>query len=157
MSGDPVRRTSSGRALRLVVSDPGFAESSDGAGLILPPDRQSVAVGRHWAVRVATSVGVTGRASQVVELLTSELLANAVLHGAGGHEIELSLRVPVRDVVRVSVSDSLPARPVVLSPDPVAPSGRGMVIVEALSNRWGVEPRPGGGKTVWFEVDLDQY
>jgi len=45
----------------------------------------------------------------------------------------------------------------VLHPGLVAPSGRGMAIVEAMSNRWGVDERPDVGKTVWFEIDLDEY
>ncbi len=31
--------------------------------------------------------------------------------------------------------------------------GRGLMIVDAVANRWGYERRPGGGKHVWFEVD----
>jgi anti-sigma regulatory factor (Ser/Thr protein kinase) len=125
--------------------------------LTLTPERQSVAVGRHWVVRTAVAAGVTGMANQVVELLTSELLSNAVLHGAAGRAIHLWFRAGEDDVVRVSVTDSLPARPVVLHPGLVAPSGRGMAIVEAMSNRWGVDDQHDGGKTVWFEIDLDQY
>src|SRR5665647_3822018 len=86
MSGEPVRRTPSGRPLRLVGST-GVPDSTDGTdgtlALVLSPERQSVAVGRHWVVRAAVDAGVTGMANQVVELLTSELLANAVLHGVG--------------------------------------------------------------------------
>lgn len=156
MSGEPVRRTSTGHALRLVASEPVLKTPEDVVTLTLTPERQSVAVGRHWIVRVAAAAGVTGMANQVVELLASELLSNAVLHGADGRAIHLWFRGG-EEVVRVSVSDSAPARPVVLHPDVVAPSGRGMAIVEAMSNRWGVDPQGQGGKTVWFEVDLDQY
>ncbi len=156
MSGEPVRRTSTGHALRLVASEPVLQAPDDVVTLTLAPERQSVAVGRHWVVRVAAAAGVTGMANQVVELLTSELLSNAVLHGADGRSIHLWFRGG-EDVVRVSVSDAAPARPVVLHPDVAAPSGRGMAIVEAMSNRWGVDRQDQGGKTVWFEVDLDQY
>lgn len=157
MSGEPVRRTPSGRALRLVGPTTHLEVPADQVALTLAPERQSVAVGRHWVVRTAGAAGVTGMANQVVELLTSELLSNAVLHGAGGRAIHLWFRAGDDDVVRVSVSDSLPARPVVMHPALVAPSGRGMAIVEAMSNRWGVDAQPDGGKTVWFEIDLDQY
>jgi anti-sigma regulatory factor (Ser/Thr protein kinase) len=95
-------------------------------------------------------------ANQVVELLSSELLANAVLHGSDDESIRIEIAC-TDTVVRVSVTDNLPQRPVVLHPEPVAPAGRGMAIIEAMSNRWGVEPRTSGGKTVWFEIDLDEY
>lgn len=157
MSGEPMRRTTSGRALRLVGAETQVEAPADHASLTLPPERQSVAIGRHWVVRIAAAAGVTGMANQVVELLTSELLSNAVLHGAGGRPVHVWFWAGEDEVVRVSVSDSVPARPIVLHPDVVAPSGRGMAIVEAMSNRWGVDALADGGKTVWFEIDLDQY
>jgi len=159
MSGEPVRRVPSGRPLRLVGST-GVPDSTDGTdgtlALVLSPERQSVAVGRHWVVRAAVDAGVTGMANQVVELLTSELLANAVLHGSAGRAIHLWFRC-TDEVARISVSDSVLDPPVVLHLGIVAPSGRGMAIVEAMSNRWGVDEQPDVGKTVWFEIDLDEY
>ena len=159
MSGEPARRTPTGRSLHLVGTTPeadGLPDDDDTLSLDLPPQRRSVGVGRHWVVRVAVAAGVTGMANQVVELLTSELLANAVLHGSGADPIRVELAC-TDTVVRVAVTDSVPQRPVVLNPEPIAPAGRGMAIVEAMSNRWGVDPRPAGGKTVWFEIDLDEY
>ena len=158
MSGEPARRTPTGRSLRLVspASDAHGPEDDEGLWLELPPQRRSVGVGRHWVVRVAAEQGVTGMANQVVELLASELLANAVLHGSGDGPIRVAVDC-TETVIRVAVTDSLPQRPVVLHPEPIAPAGRGMAIVEAMSNRWGVEPHTPGGKTVWFEIDLDEY
>lgn len=178
MSGEPARRTSTGHALRLVgqvrgdglpggaldADDGGLpgapgacADDADGAiCLDLPPQRRSVGVGRHWVVRVAAEAGVTGMANQVLELLASELLANAVLHGAADESIRIEMTC-TDTLIRVAVTDNLPQRPVVLHPAPVALAGRGMAIIEAMSNGWGVEPHAGGGKTVWFEIDLDEY
>ena len=171
MSGEPVRRTPSGRPLRLVGPTgvpvvavvpvvPVGTDGTDGTdgtlALVLSPERQSVAVGRHWVVRAAVDAGVTGMANQMVELLTSELLANAVLHGSAGRAIHLWFHC-TDEVARISVSDSVPDPPVVLHPGIVAPSGRGMAIVETMSNRWGVDEQPEFGKTVWFEIDLDEY
>lgn len=175
MSGEPARRTPTGRSLRLVgppaadgpsVADDGApaasipgadaASADDELWLDLPPQRRSVGVGRHWVVRIAAEAGVTGMANQVVELLASELLANAVLHGSADKAIRLHMSTTDR-FVRVAVTDNLPQRPVVLHPEPIAPAGRGMAIIEAMSNRWGVDPLPTGGKTVWFEIDLDEY
>ncbi len=160
MTGDRARRTSSGHTLRLVggageVPRPAGGTAED-ESILLPGQRQSVAVGRHWVVSRAVSLGITGMANQVLELLSSELLANAVLHGAAGTEI--GLRMALADgVVRVSVADEGERNPVVLHNEPTAPNGRGMAIVEAMSSRWGVDERDDGGKTVWYELDLEDF
>jgi serine/threonine-protein kinase RsbW len=169
MTGDRARRTSSGRTLRLVASDgeataaeaarPDEAEAvpeADVDSILLPGERQSVAVGRHWVVRTAAARGAVGMTNQVLELLSSELLANAVLHGPTQTGVGLQLVVS-DDVARVSVSDGAETSPVVMRTDPSALSGRGMAIVEAMSSRWGVEVHEDGGKTVWFELDLDDF
>ncbi|KGM13437.1 histidine kinase [Cellulomonas bogoriensis 69B4 = DSM 16987] len=123
---------------------------------MLPGQRQSVAVGRHWVVSTAAAQGVTGMVNQVLELLSSELLSNAVLHGPGGSAVGLQLRCSDGSV-RVSVSDAGPEAPVVMAHEPSSLSGRGMAIVEAMASRWGVEEHRDGGKTVWFELDLDDF
>lgn len=170
MTGDRARRTSSGRTLRLVASDGETtstpADTPDSAtedrtdvdvdSILLPGERRSVAIGRHWVVRTAAARGAVGMTNQVLELLSSELLANAVLHGPTQTGIGLQLVVS-EEVARVSVSDGAEAGPVVMRTDPSALSGRGMAIVEAMSSRWGVEVHEDGGKTVWFELDLDAF
>jgi hypothetical protein len=85
----------------------------------------------------------------VAELLTSELVTNAVRHGATGFE----LRIDVDKNIRVEVRDEGVGRPSVVSAGPQDPSGRGLSIVEALSIAWGVIPT-GDGKTVWYELSL---
>ncbi len=133
------------------------ADPHDGvAGIVLPGRRHSVAVGRHWVVDTAANHGVTGMANQIVELLSSELLANAVIHGPEGGAV--GVRLSVRpDRVRVTVSDtgSDHESPVVLHRDPGALTGRGMAIVDALASRWGSDGDR-AGTSVWFEVDLDE-
>jgi hypothetical protein len=57
------------------------------------------------------------------------------------------------DRVRVEVADDTSRSPVVASPDPLAESGRGVPLMDALSDRWGTSPH-GDGKVVWFELDL---
>lgn len=168
---DRARRTSSGSTLRLVsqqggqdgpdVPSPGRpgdspVDGEDHLSIVLPGQRQSVAVGRHWVVRTAAERGITGMANQVLELLSSELLANAVLHGPDDGPIGVQLR-HTTEVVRVSVSDGNHRSPVVLHNEPEAPNGRGMAIVEAMSSRWGIETHEDGSKTVWYELDLDDF
>ncbi|GGX24457.1 hypothetical protein GCM10010297_51840 [Streptomyces malachitofuscus] len=88
--------------------------------------------------------------SDDVELGVTELLANVVRHVPGRRCALLLLRRP--GGVRVEVADGseqLPCVPVGSAPD--AESGRGLVLVDAVSEKWGVDPRPWGGKAVWFE------
>lgn len=85
---------------------------------------------------------------ETVELLTSEVVTNAIVHAGSAPELVVRVR---RDRVRVEVNDKSPAVPVVRVVDPAAVSGRGMVIVEELAGAWGVEHIP-RGKRVWFEV-----
>lgn len=104
--------------------------------------------------RVAAS-GVHGSVNQVIELLTGEVVANAVVHGPEHGRIQVGVRIDDRGVL-VSVTDQSPATPVVKHAPPTAVSGRGMALVEALSRTWGVDHQDGAGKTVWFLVATDE-
>lgn len=100
-----------------------------------------------WGHPYASSVNET------VTLVTAELTANAVRHGhAPGRDFHLRL-TESRGILRVEVTDTrterLPARG---DPCPDGESGRGLLLIEALADDWGVVPRPSGpGKTVWAE------
>jgi anti-sigma regulatory factor (Ser/Thr protein kinase) len=85
---------------------------------------------------------------KLVELLTSELVTNAVRHAAT--EIVFCVEVAL-STVRVEVSDAGTTMPHIRDDDQIG--GYGLRIVEALATRWGVDLLPGAGKTVWFEVD----
>ena len=93
-----------------------------------------------------------GEVLDEVELLVSELVTNAVVHGHG--EVEVAVRL-LPERIRFEVIDDDPSMPAPRH-EPDAESGRGLALVEALSSDWGVEPT-GSGKSVWFEVPrLDQ-
>jgi len=98
--------------------------------------------------------GVFGAENQVVELLTGELVANAALYGPSDGLVRVRAW-RAGDTVRVAVRDDSPVDPVVRHPEPSAPSGRGLALVETLAADWGIEHHGGEGKTVWFSVDLD--
>ena len=84
------------------------------------------------------------------QLAASELVTNAVLHGRQ----PVSIKVAVTDVcLRVEVVDGSPVSPSFSMLDPTAVTGRGLMIISAASDRWGVEPLP-EGKVVWFELHL---
>jgi anti-sigma regulatory factor (Ser/Thr protein kinase) len=87
-------------------------------------------------------------------LLVGELVTNSVLHAAAGaaHEIVLELIIGL-DEVRVVVTDGgSPAVPMIRTLDPTRPGGRGLFLVDTLSDRWGMM-REGTRETrVWFEM-----
>ena len=81
-------------------------------------------------------------------LLVSELVTNAVLHA----RTEIRLRMQLSDsTVRVEVIDSNPAPPRPRPADEDAVTGRGLLLIDQWSTRWGVDPAP-PGKVVWFEL-----
>ncbi len=109
------------------------------------------------AIRVARSTvhdacaALSATARETAVLLTSELVTNAVLHGQPPIGITIERD---RQVLKVTVTDTNPARPV-LSPRRLAASDHwGLQIVDALAAAWGVQDRP-VGKAVWFYVTDD--
>ena len=86
--------------------------------------------------------------SDVVGLLTSELVTNAVLHAHSSVEVNVTVD---GSIVRVDVYDALAQLPELIMGAETF-SGRGLQIVQSLARRWGADALPGGGKTVWFEV-----
>lgn len=87
-------------------------------------------------------------------LVTSELASNAVLHVGG--EFTVSVRMtPSRRSVRIAVRDRSAVAPMQSASDAGAVTGRGLAIVDALADRWGVDDaiHP-SGKWVWAELAL---
>jgi len=86
------------------------------------------------------------------ELLASEVVSNAVRHGAA----PLRLTLTAGDSrLTVEVSDGGDARPAIApgDPDPGGSGGRGLRIVRSLATEWGVAANRGTpGKTVWFRM-----
>ncbi|MET7635722.1 ATP-binding protein [Streptomyces sp. NPDC005078] len=93
---------------------------------------------------------------QDATLIVAELAANAVRHGRiPGRDFRLTLVLRPDGHVRISVTDARAEQ----LPEPVANSrsseqGRGLLIVAALADRWGVErcSKPPANKTVWAEL-----
>jgi len=86
---------------------------------------------------------------QVAVLLTSELVTNAVHHARSPFTISAAL---LPGGVRVEVEDASPTPPELCHPDSTSMSGRGVLMVDLLSARWGSEPTADGKRT-WFELD----
>ena len=85
-----------------------------------------------------------------VKLLASELAANAVVHAGSPETVTVKY---LGDVVRVEVDDRSPSVPTLAQADDEDISGRGLLIVDALAESWGVDKRP-PGKRVWCEVPV---
>jgi serine phosphatase RsbU (regulator of sigma subunit)/PAS domain-containing protein len=83
-------------------------------------------------------------------LLLDELVTNAVQHTLG----DVDVRIALGRRLRVDVHDSSSRHPGHRPIDGDSELGRGLYIVERLASAWGSVPVPGGGKTVWFELDL---
>jgi anti-sigma regulatory factor (Ser/Thr protein kinase) len=91
-----------------------------------------------------------GELLDVVNLLVSELVTNAVVHG--GSEAEVSV-VLTPTALRVEVGDHDEHVPTVNQAADWATSGRGLALVDTMARRWGIEPVP-GGKVIWFEGSI---
>lgn len=94
---------------------------------------------RAFLERCRVSSPVTG----LVVLAVSELVTNAMVHGEG--EVMLRITVAV-SVVRVSVTDCNPAPAVLKKASPDGESGRGIRLVDAISDAWG-----SSGEETWCE------
>jgi DNA-binding NarL/FixJ family response regulator len=87
-------------------------------------------------------------ALDTVQLLVSEVVTNAVVH-AGSRPTVAVILLP--EAVRIEVADD---NPVALAPRDANDddeSGRGLLLLDSMASRWGVEGSE-HGKTVWFEV-----
>lgn len=89
-----------------------------------------------------------------LRLLVTELVTNSVRHGGSGPRAAVYLRMKVtRRKVRVEVRDRGPGFDDRRKPQPAEDraSGWGLVLVDRMADRWGVESKR--GTTVWFEMD----
>ena len=109
------------------------------------------------AVREELSDALPGRKLADVELIVSELATNSVRHAGCGESDELAMEADVGpDRVRVRLSDAgdgFDAQAPEI-PRAGATGGYGLVLLERLSDRWGIQRDD--GFSVWFEVERDR-
>ena len=108
---------------------------------------ESVRAARRFALQELA--GLTPELRDAVELMVSELATNCIRHTGTAFELTV---VRAGDQIRIEVTDRAGGTPVLRSPGPEDPTGRGLQIVSLLSEAWGVEQRASAGKTVWFTV-----
>ncbi|MEU1630152.1 ATP-binding protein [Streptomyces sp. NPDC020096] len=116
-----------------------------------PRTRRSVPAAREFARQALRDWGIRHRADEVL-LCVSELATNALLHGVPpGRGFQLFLRLYARDgLLRVEVHDSGDGHPRISDAGAQDETGRGLRLVDALADKWGVGERV-PGKIVWCE------
>jgi anti-sigma regulatory factor (Ser/Thr protein kinase) len=126
---------------------------SPSAIVLLPYTPSSVAVARRRLTSELAAAGIYETTVGDAALVVSELLSNAIRHAAPlpGAQIRVTWTID-HDELRIGVSDAGDGPlPQVAEPSPGAPGGRGLGIVESLSDRWGVL-REDGETTVWAQL-----
>jgi anti-sigma regulatory factor (Ser/Thr protein kinase) len=132
-------------------------------------DTRSVGTARDFCLSTMRRWGVRDRGDDVA-VVVSELLTNALRHAVpqaqAGPGAAARSRWPVRlglvqpgHFVLCAVADPSPRLPEPKEPDYLAESGRGLHVIDALSDRWGCTAPTEAGKVVWalFSVQLDQH
>jgi anti-sigma regulatory factor (Ser/Thr protein kinase) len=113
------------------------------------PTRAAVSAAREFS---AVAAGVSGTDRDDVELITSELVTNATLHGTG----EVIVRIERgSSLIRIEVFDDGSDTPLRRHPEPHEEGGRGLGIVEMIADGWGVT-HDTSGKWVWAELELSE-
>jgi anti-sigma regulatory factor (Ser/Thr protein kinase) len=115
----------------------------------LASDRATPAAARSFVARMLRLWECTDT-EELAALLTSELVTNAVVHAA----TRIVLRIQLEELdLRVEVEDGLPELPSAKALTAESEHGRGLLLLDSLSRRWGAAPTP-SGKVVWFELTL---
>jgi len=118
------------------------------SGQSFEPKPMNVRAAREFVADALDEQGFDGD-KEIVLLLASELVTNAVRHAATPFEITVDVEP---DRVKVAVIDGDPGHgPRVRHPGPDDTNGRGLLLVDQLSAVWGSD-RTGSGKAVWFTL-----
>jgi anti-sigma regulatory factor (Ser/Thr protein kinase) len=124
--------------------------------LFTPPLATAPLVAREFVGTVLRSLGLTHLAD-TARLCTCELVTNTYRHAGGVGS--LTWLAVEDELIRISVYDGSPEIPVTRTPDTATDTGRGLLLVAELADKWGVElgcplGLGGSGKGVWFECGL---
>jgi len=123
------------------------------ARALLPADRRAPTAARRL---VSTMLLVWGYRDQVelVELVVSELVSNAVRYAGDAGDIEVELSADA-DLIHLTVADGSPNRPVVhVSPEDPRSGGLGLQLLSRVARRWGVTDYL-LGKQVWVDIAVE--
>jgi anti-sigma regulatory factor (Ser/Thr protein kinase) len=115
--------------------------------MTLGPQPASVREARRYVGAQLADAGFDG-ATFVAELLVSELVTNALLHARTTMQVSVE---PQGDLVRIAVADGSALVPQRRAHSVESGTGRGLLLVEKMASRWGVDSSD-AGKVVWFEL-----
>ncbi|MFD7121888.1 ATP-binding protein [Streptomyces sp. NPDC059922] len=121
--------------------------------LILASDPESAAAARTYAREFVTYYVPDASEDQItdVQLITSELVTNSIRYGTEPDDSLLLVLDARPGRVRIEVHDPVQRQPQVRPESDERDGGRGLFIVDAIADRWGVTDQP-FGKAVWAEV-----
>jgi anti-sigma regulatory factor (Ser/Thr protein kinase) len=115
------------------------------------PDAASIRAARRF---VLDAVGDAGQERlDAISVMVSELAMNAVQYARTAFDVRMEL---TDESLRVEVSDAGGGHPKVRPRPPASsPRGRGLFIVDQLSDEWGIIAAAGGAETsVWFRISM---
>lgn len=118
--------------------------------LELPKALTSAALARRFVTATLTDWSLPTLIDPAL-LVASELAANAVTHADSAFRIQLAL---TQRTLRIDVIDFGQGTPEPQPPSTTQESGRGLLLIDALTAAWGIEDGPGTGKLVWAEISL---
>lgn len=118
----------------------------------LEHDSSAPRTARLFLVKVLRGWGVSSEAIERSQLLVSELVSNAVLHGAGPVQLRASKAGAGLGALRIEVSNGGRGRPRMRRVTNEDLCGRGLLIVDGLSDGWGTK-NIDGRTLVWFELN----
>jgi anti-sigma regulatory factor (Ser/Thr protein kinase) len=110
-------------------------------------DPRSVGAARRFTAEVLR--GWPAARVETIVLMVSELATNSIRHGQTGFRLTIACR---REALQIEVTDRGGGTPALQPTGPEDPAGRGLRIVDQLSDDWGVDRSLAAGKTVWFKV-----
>ncbi|MFF0505628.1 ATP-binding protein [Streptomyces fimicarius] len=156
-ASNPWRGAKEVSGVALVVAQEVPASSS----MAIPHGPAGVGQARHRMREQLRGNGVSDAVVDDAVLILSELLSNACRHGrplgrqtdVGDGDIRAAWRVDTGGALTVEVTDGGgPTRPVPATPSVTARGGRGLNIISALAQEWGVRDDSSGEVTVWALV-----
>lgn len=131
------------------------------SSMAVPHGPAGVGQARHRMREQLRSYGVSDSVVDDAVLILSELLSNACRHGrplgrhtdVGEGDVRAAWRVDGTGGLTVEVTDGGgPTRPIPATPSVTARGGRGLNIISALAEEWGVRDSSSGEVTVWVVV-----
>ncbi|WP_253772441.1 ATP-binding protein [Goodfellowiella coeruleoviolacea] len=139
-------RPSAPGSTRLAPASPADATTTH---LTFGSEADAASRARQVLTEVLAGLSVPAPALENARLVITELVANALIHGTVPFDVEITTWP---GAALVTVADTNPTLPELRRAPSTEPHGRGLVIVDALADDWGVSGSASGGKTVWARL-----